>query len=527
MINTLRSRRGMVTSPHHLASQSGLAVLREGGNAIEAMVATAATLSVAYPHMIGIGGDAFWLVAAGDADPIAIDACGATGAKVDRDLYRGHAALPERGPLSANSVAGAVSGWMAALELSRQWGGRMPLARLLEDAIHYAEAGLPVSNSQHEKQLEAQADLAHLPGFAEAFIVDGKVPPAGALLRQPALGRTLRRLVEAGLEDFYRGDTARAIGAEMARIGGPITADDLARHTASRREPLSLRTSRGRLFNFPPPTQGLASLIILGIFDRLAIAEADGFDHIHGLVEATKQAYRIRNAVIVDPAYMKARPQDYLTEAALDRLAGKVDRRRAAPWQSPPDAGDTAWMGAIDGEGRAVSHIQSIFFPFGSGVVLADTGILWHNRGSGFSVDPASVNPVMPGRKPFHTLNPAMARLAGGRLVTYGTMGGQGQPQFQSAVMSRYAWFDQPPQQAVTAPRWMLDGLTADGTAVLLLESRAEAGTVAALRDAGHDVRPLAAFSSTVGHSGMIVRQPDGTLEGAADPRSDGVLAAF
>ncbi len=521
MISTLRSRRGMVTSPHHLASQAGLAVLRDGGTAIEATVTVAATLSVAYPHMLSIGGDAFWLVAAEGADPLAIEACGAAGAKVDRDLYRGQAVIPLRGPLAANTIAGAVSGWMAALDVSRRWGGKLPLARLLEEPIHYAEHGVPVSDNQAGVDDEVRAEVARLPGFAAAFMPGGVWPKAGALLKQPALARTLKRLASAGLDDFYRGELARTIASDLAAVGSPLTADDLARHHARERQPLSLATSRGTLFNFPPPTQGIASLLILGQFDRLNVREADGFAHIHALIEATKQAYRIRDRVVGDPDHMKERAEDHLAAAALDALAATIDRQRARPAAAPTGAGDTAWMGAIDGAGRAASHIQSVFHAFGSGVVLTETGILWQNRGTSFSLDPGAVNPLMPGRKPFHTLNPAMARLKDGRFVTYGTMGAHGQPQYQAAMFSRYAWFDQPFQRAVTAPRWLVDG------GKVYVESRHDPRVIAELRAAGHDVEILGPFESWLGHAHGIARHPDGTLEGAVDPRSDGVVAGY
>jgi gamma-glutamyltranspeptidase/glutathione hydrolase len=522
MLNTLRARRGMVTAPHHLASQAGLSVLREGGTAIEATVAVAATLSVVYPHMMSIGGDAFWLVAAGAADPIAIEACGKAGSKATREIYRGMTEIPLRGPLAANSVAGAVSGWGAALEVSKRWGGKLPLKRLLEDAIHYAESGFPVSSHLAAVGPEVQNDLAPQPGFKGLMMPDGAWLKAGALLRQPALARTLKRIAEAGTDDYYRGDLARAIAADLARAGSPLVADDLAGHRARERQPLSITTSKGRLFNFPPPTQGVASLLILGQFDRLKVATAEGFEHIHGLIEATKQAFRVRDRVVGDPDFIKERAEDHLTDAALDKMAAGIDRRRAGPWRLPSGDGDTAWMGAIDGEGRAASHIQSVFHPFGSGVVLSETGIVWQNRGTSFSLDPKAVNPLTPGRRPFHTLNPAMARLADGRLVTYGTMGAHGQPQFQAAVFSRYAWFDQGFQQAVTAPRWLASAEK------ILMESRVDPSVVDALRAAGHTIELLPPFALRIcGHSGGIARFADGTLEGATDPRSDGAVAAF
>ncbi|WP_207462481.1 gamma-glutamyltransferase family protein [Azospirillum sp. SYSU D00513] len=527
MLQTPRSLRGMVTSPHHLASEAGLRVLRDGGNAVEAAVAVAATLAVVYPHMTGIGGDGFWLIAAPGGDPVAVDGCGATAAAAKADLYQGHKAIPWRGPLAANTVAGTLSGWQAALEVASSWGKPLPLARLLEDAIHYAEQGFAVTQSQSDLTVAKLPELGGVSGFADHFLPGGKAPEAGAVMRLPALGATLRRLAERGIADFYQGELARSVAGDLTKAGSPVTLDDLARHRAQVREPLSVPLSVGRIHNFPPPTQGIASLLILALFDRLGVTEAEGFDHVHGLVEATKQAFLVRDKVAIDPAFCDLDPKDFLTEEAVAGLAARIDRRQALPWPVKPSAGDTTWMGVIDGEGRSVSLIQSIFFEYGSGVVLPDTGITWQNRGSSFSLETGAVNRLEPGRKPFHTLNPAMARFDDGRLMVYGTMGGEGQPQTQAAVFSRYALFGQPLQQAVTAPRWLLGRTWGEESVTLKLESRFDPALIQALRDAGHDVEVLEDFTGTMGHAGAIVRHPNGLLEGATDPRSDGAVAAF
>ncbi len=518
----------MVTSPHHLASQAGLAVLRDGGNAIEATIAMAATLAVVYPHMTGIGGDGFWIVAAPGGKPLAIDACGASGANVSADLYRarGLAEIPWRGPLAANTVAGTVSGWGEALSIAAEWGGRMPLARLLEEAIWHAENGFAVTASQHQLTAQKLAELRDVPGFADHFLPAGAPPAEGAAMRLPALGRTLRALAERGPDDFYRGALARSIAADLANAGSPITADDLARHAAQRREPLSLRLRSGTVFNHPPPTQGLASLMILGLFERLGAREAEGFDHIHGLVEATKQAFLIRDKFVGDPAAMIRDPADFLKSSVLDELARRIGPR-ALPWPAPPGGGDTVWMGAIDGQGRAASFIQSVYFEFGSGVVLPESGIQWQNRGSSFRLAGEGPTVLAPRRKPFHTLNPALARLDDGRSMVYGTMGGEGQPQTQAAVFTRYAVFGQPLQQAVTAPRWLLGRTWGEQSVTLKLESRFDPALVDRLRAVGHDVEMLPEFTSTMGHAGAVVHHKDGLFEGATDPRSDGAVGGF
>ncbi len=529
MLNTPRARRGMVTSPHHLASEAGLRVLREGGNAIEATVAMAATLAVVYPHMTSIGGDGFWLVSRNGAQPIAIDACGGAAAAATPEFYaaHGHAAVPTRGPLAANTVAGTVSGWGEAMALSAEYGGKLPLSRLLEDAVWSAEHGFPVTASQHELTVGKLPELFDAPGFAPAFLVAGAAPAEGALMTLPALGATLRRIGEAGTDDFYRGALARDLAVDLAACGSPVAAQDLAKHQVQRRAALSTRIRGARIFNFPPPTQGLASLMILALFDRLGVAEAEGFAHVHGLVESTKQAFLVRDRIVGDPGSMREDPHTYLDPRKLDELAARIDTRQAMPWPQPASAGDTVWLGAIDGDGLAVSFIQSIYFEFGSGCVLPQTGVVWQNRGASFQLSGDGPRRIGAGRKPFHTLNPAMAHFDDGRAMVYGTMGGEGQPQTQAAVFSRYAMFGQGLQAAVTAPRWLLGKTWGEDSVTLKLENRFAPALLDALREAGHNVETLGDFTSTMGHAGAIVRHASGMFEGATDPRSDGAAMGF
>lgn len=528
MLHSPMARRGMVTSPHHLASQAGLAVLRDGGTAIEAAIATAATLSVVYPHMTGLGGDAFWLIAEPGKPPLSIDGSGASGAKVDCGLYRGLKAIPTRGPLAANTVAGAISSWQLALDVSAHWGGRLGLTRLFEDAVAAARDGFAVSRHQTLATERNLAALKGQPGFAEHFLIRRKPPQPGSVMTRPALAATLERLALVGLDDFYRGEVGRSIAAGLAAAGSPLRAEDLARHRGMRRRPLSLGLPGATLFNTAPPTQGLASLVLLGLFQRLGVTEAEGFDHVHGLIEAAKIAQRIRDAHVSDPARMSVHATTYLTDGMLDRLAGDIDRERASPWTDGAHAGDTVWLGVIDGQGRAVSLIQSLHHAFGSGVTLAETGIVWHCRGASFSLDPDNRNVLEPRRRPFHTLSPGLARLRDGRTMVYGSMGGDAQPLIQAQVFTRAALFGQGLQQAVSAPRWAL-GRALDGgrAAGVQVESRLDSGVTEQLRNAGHDIELVGDWNSLLGHAGALCRRADGMIEGAADPRSDGVVAAF
>ncbi len=526
MLKTVTGHHGMVTAPHHLAAEAGLGVLRDGGNAIEASVAVAATLAVVYPHMTGIGGDGFWLVAEPGGDVNLVHGCGGAAASANLALYAGHDSVPTRGPLAANTVAGAISAWEAVLATAPQ---TLPLGRLLRDAIAHAETGVAVTAGGAGIASAKRPELRGAPGaYAAIFEPAGRPLAVGDTLRQPTLAQTLRTLAERGLDDYYRGELAVRIAQDLAALGSPVSAGDLASHRATRPDALHTPIRNARLFNSAPPTQGFASLMILALFDRLKAEEADSFDHVHGVIEATKQAFLLRDVHVGDPAFHSFDWQGLLDDgAALDALAAKVDPARALPWPQPPQWGDTCWFAAADGEGRVVSAIQSTYFEFGSGLVLPQTGITWQNRGSSFRLAEGGWNALRPGRKPFHTLNPALARFDDGRVMAYGTMGGEGQPQTQAALFTRYARFGVDLQEAIAAPRWLLGRTWGEQSTTLKLEDGFDEALYIELAVAGHDVERVGPLTATMGHAGAIVRHADGRLEGATDPRSDGGVAAW
>ena len=529
MNQTPRALHGACVAPHHLAAQAGRDVLKDGGNAIEAMVAMAAAIAVVYPHMNSLGGDGFWLIKAPGKDPVAIDASGPAAQAASIDFYRaqGLTAIPNRGPLAALTVAGTIGGWQRALEMSRQQGGSLPLGRLLAPAADLARDGIAVTRSQAKLSAEKLPELAPVPGFSDTYLVDGKAPAEGSVLRQPTLANTLNQLGHAGLEDFYRGDIAQRLAQDLAAVGSPVSAQDLASYQAQISKPLALTMSQGTVYNLAPPTQGLASLLILGQFDRLKVTDGESFAHIHGLIEATKQAFLVRDRACLDPRWTDENPHDYLTSDVLDDLTSRINRQQALPWPHEGDPGDTVWLGCVDAQGTAVSFIQSVYWEFGSGVTLPGTGLTWQNRGVSFSLDPNHPNALQPGRKPFHTLNPALAVFNDGRVMPYGTMGGEGQPQTQAAVFSRYAMFGQDLQQAVTAPRWLLGKTWGDATTSLKLEDRFDPALVAELKAAGHEVEMIAPYSDMAGHAGGVAYWPNGLIEVASDPRADGAALGF
>lgn len=516
----------MVSAPHHLASAAGLSVLREGGTAVEACVAVAACLAVVYPHMTGIGGDGFWLIREPEGKIHSIHGCGGAAQSADLSLYEGLSAVPARGPLAANTVAGTVSAWSAALKSDRS---TLPLERLLRDAIRFAVDGVEITRGGAEVAHSKSDELREQPGvYAAIFEPDGKPLREGEILRQPALAETLRRLARAGFDSFYTGALANDIAADLRALGSPVFQEDLSVHAATRPVPLRVKTRHGTLYNSAPPTQGIASLLILALFDRLGADAADGFAHVHGLVEATKQAFLWRDRHCGDPAWMEPDPQALLDDtAALDAMAARIEAATALPWPQPPQWGDTCWFGAADARGQVVSCIQSTYFEFGSGIVLPRTGIVWQNRGSSFRLSENGWNALRPERKPFHTLNPALATLRDGRVMAYGTMGGEGQPQTQAALFSRYAQFGTDLQDAISAPRWLLGRTWGEQSTSLKIEDGFDNALYADLAKAGHQVERVGPLTATMGHAGAIVRHADGRLEGATDPRSDGMVVSW
>jgi oxamate amidohydrolase len=518
-------RGGVVAAPHATAVEAGRAILAEGGNAIEAVLAMAATIAAVYPHMNHIGGDGFWLIRQSSGRIRALMGAGRAGANASIDFYRehGHDQIPERGPLAALTVPGAVAAWILAHEAARAEGGRLPLASLLSGAIRHASDGYHVTRSQARLTREKLAELKDVPGFAAVFLVDGKPPDIGAILRQTALAGTLEQLAHAGFDDFYRGDIGREIAADLERIGSPVTRADLARLVATVADPLSVAIDAGTLYNTPAPTQGLASLMVLALFARLRVQEAEGFDHIHGLVEATKRAFRIRDRVITDPERLSRPLEPLLDTAFLDGEVVKIDRRKAAKRPPTTGAGDTVWMGAADAAGIAVSYIQSIYWEFGSGCVLPATGILMQNRGASFSLDRNALNALAPGRQPFHTLNPALAVLRDGRVMAYGAMGGDGQPQTQAALFTRHVLYRQPLDEAIDRPRWLLGRTWGSAVTNLRMEEGFDGNAIDRLLSAGHDVEVIPErHSDIMGHAGAVILHPSGMLEGGHDPRADG-----
>ena len=515
---------GGVSAPHFLASKAGARILAAGGTALEAAVTTAATLAVVYPHMNSIGGDSFWLVKKKGESPVAVCACGQAAAKANVAWYGslGLDAVPSRGSLAALTVPGTVRGWSQLLDLCDQ-PRKLSLRQLLSPAIEYACEGFAVSAGQVRTTASAVGMLKDCPGFARTFLKsDGTCFAPGERLRQPALGRTLTRLADDGLEDFYEGEVAERMCRELTALGSPLTKEDFKQCAARLVEPLQLKAFGHTFYNLPEPTQGVASLAILGLLERIGVHPADTVAFIHAAVESTKLAFAWRNRYVEDPTFMKCSTRDFLSDESLDALFERFDARAAARYDQRQASGDTVWFGVADKDGTIVSGIQSLYWEYGSGVVLGDTGVTMQNRGCAFTFDERQANCLRPGAVPFHTLNPAMVITNDRRVIAYGTMGGEGQPQTQAAVILRHL-FGMPLDRALAEPRWLMGRTWGETTAKLRLESRFSADDVRQLRSLGHDVEVLGEpWSDVMGHAGAVSLDSDGRVTGASDPRCDG-----
>ncbi|OFC72392.1 gamma-glutamyltransferase [Alteromonas confluentis] len=509
------------TAPHYAAAQVGNNILEKGGTAIEAMVAAAASIAVEYPHMNGLGGDGFWLISEPGKKPVGINAAGVAAKGATAEFYQGDDAIPSRGGKAALTMAGAVAGWQKALEISAGWQSPLPLATLLDTAINQANWGIEVTQSMSDASFKTFEDLGHDPAFSQ-FLIKEKPLKKGKIVKLPLLAATLKQLAERGLDDFYQGDIAERLAVDLAAAGSPITLADFQQYEAKIVEPLSVTTSKGTLYNLPAPTQGIASLLTLALYDQVWRLGTDDADMVHLLIECTKQAFIKRNQYVTDPARLDIDLQTLLSPASLAAMRANIDIDNALPWPHEAKPGDTIWMGACDSEGRMVSYIQSLYWEFGSGVVSPSTGIVWNNRGTSFSLDENSNQYLQPGMTPFHTLNPAFAELNDGRRISYGTMGGEGQPQTQAAVFARHVYHDKPLDRSIALGRWLLGRTWGDVSHNLKVERDVNDYVGEALLAKGHDMVVVDACNELMGHAGAVVRHADGSTEAATDPRSDG-----
>jgi gamma-glutamyltranspeptidase len=518
----------MVCTPHRLASEAGLAMLRGGGNALDAAVAAAATVAVVYPHMNGLGGDSFWLIYdAAHGRLRGLAAAGRAASRVNPDWYRARfgTTIPPRGGAAALTVPGTVAGWWDAHRLSQgDLGSPIRWPTLLEHAIAHAREGSPVSAGQ--RRVTAQA--AALFDGAVADEVKRSFWPIFHPRRLDAerftqldLADTLESLAAGGTEEFYRGNLGRRIAAGAEAVGSPLRSDDFAEHRAEWVEPLRIRYRDGEATSLPPPTQGFAALAILGLLDGFDLREASEADSVHLIVEATKLAFEDRDRYLADPAAVPVPVERCLDPARLARRRARISPDQTLPLDGSVADGDTIAIVTADERGNTVCVIQSLYHEFGAAVVAGNTGVLLQNRGAFFSLDPAHPNCLAPRKRTAHTLVPSMYLVGGRPRFVYGTMGGEGQPQTQAALVTRLVDHGLGPQAAVEAPRWLLGRTWGEASKALRLESRFDEDVTDSLRRRGHDVKVAEPWSDLMGHAQVIAIGDDG-LRGGSDPRADG-----
>lgn len=509
-----------IATPHRLATEAGQEAVHHGGNAIDAALAAAAVLTVVYPHMCSIGGDMFALVGRPGETPVAINASGAAAEATDADdLVRRHGSMPIIG-VDTVTVPGVLSGWDELASIGSVRGS----AGYTEAAAAYARDGVPVAQSLADSIRQDRSSMLSDEGMRAVFAPGGKPLGVGDRLIQPELGRSLDAIAEGGAEVFYRGEVGDRFIAGIRRLGSSLELQDLAGQQARRSAPLSISYSGRQVFTSPPESQGVAFLEMLKTLEVADLddplgRDADLLAWIARLVSDDRDRY------LADPSHedvpvMRLMSEDHAAELLARAQKGLAGKLPPAP-QPPRPTGDTVAIATVDSEGTAVSLIQSIFHSFGSGILEPATGIICQNRGACFTLDPESPNRIAPGKRPAHTLMPVLVEDASGRLSAHGTMGGRAQPQIHTQLLLQRL-NGSSPEQAVTAPRFVVGGLDAGSEAnVIFAEDNLASGASAALSRTGFELSSEGKLDEIVGHSVLSVCTGSG-LDAASDPRSDG-----
>ncbi|MFN0120922.1 MAG: gamma-glutamyltransferase [Blastocatellia bacterium] len=517
--SVVRALNGMVATSQPLASAAGLRILQQGGNAIDAAVAAAAVLCVVEPMMVSPGGDLFAMI--WDAKTKQLRALNASGRSpkalsIDELKKRGQTAIPEYG-IHTVDVPGAVDGWVTLLKNH----GTMTLAQVLAPAIGYAEQGFPVTEII---ATEWSAGLQHKGNadFAATFLPKGRAPEPGEIFTNKNLAASLRKIAAGGRDVMYKGELARKIVKFAQAQGGTHTMADFAAHTSNYVDPISASYRGHTVYELPPNNQGLAALEMLNILEGYDVKSLghNTAEYLHLLVEAKKLAFLDRAAHIADPAFYKAPLERLLSKEHAAELRKRIDMRQTMTASGGPRGGeDTVYLTVVDRDRNCVSFIQSIFSAFGSGLVAGDTGIVLHNRGAGFSFDPASPNRLEGGKRPFHTLIPGMVFRDGKPWLTFGVMGGDMQAQGHVQVLLNMIDFGMDVQQAGEQPRFR------DFERGLALESAFPADVRRALESKGHKLTTAAGQFG--GYQAIMIDPVTGALAGGSDIRKDGCAMGY
>jgi gamma-glutamyltranspeptidase / glutathione hydrolase len=512
---------GMVATSQPLASVAALAVLREGGNAIDGAITAAAVLNVVEPMMTGIGGDMFCIAyLQSEKKPIALNGSGWAGSRASIDFFqsRGMYSMPVKG-MQTVSVPGAVAGWF---KLHEKYG-KLPMQRLLAPAIQYAEDGFPVSEIIAGQWQRNEAILRETPDASWTYLIDGRAPRHGEVFRNPALARSLRLISEQGRDAFYKGEIGQKLVDFSDRNDGLLVASDLADFDASWVEPSHINYRGYDLYEIGENTQGTTALEIMNIIEGFDLKETghNSAGHVHLMVEAKKLAFADRDLYIADPRMSDVRLHRLLSKSYAEERRALIDRDRAmlSPKPGIIEHGDTVYLTVVDRDRNAVSFINSIFFNFGSGMVADDTGIVLQNRGALFELDPYHPNRIEPRKRPFHTLIPAMVLKNNQPYFSFGVMGGDMQPQGHAQVLVNVIDFGMDAQQAGEAARFrhFNEGLALESGFGMSVRNK--------LSEMGH--RVIESLDSFGGYQGIMIDPSTGVLMGGTDIRKDGVAIGW
>jgi gamma-glutamyltranspeptidase/glutathione hydrolase len=514
------AENGMAATSHPLATATALSVLKQGGNAVDAAVAACATLCVVEPHMTGIGGDCFVILAEPDGSIYGLNGSGRSPARASGEWYRAHFnSMPLSGVHSV-TVPGALKAWEALL----QRFGTLGFDCLFADAIRYAEDGFAVHPRVARDWAQWEQELALDEGASLHALVHGHAPAAGSRHLSPALGATLKKVAGQGTKALYEGEIAREIAATVQARGGLLSEEDLAGVTADWIDPISTRYAGHEVFELPPNSQGITALILLNILAELGAGSLppDSVERWHMEIEAARLAYAVRDRYVADPAMEAAEVARLLSPSFTRGLSAQADPARRNPAISLPgipDA-DTVYLTVVDRDRRAVSFINSLYHAFGSKVATPRSGVFLQNRGACFTLEEGHPNEIGPSKRPLQTIIPAMSYRDGLPAVSFGVMGGAYQPMGHAHVFSNLVDHGMDPQAAIDHPRlfWGSDGV---------LEVEAGIGTdlQTALRDKGHLLR--AAASPWGGGQMIVIDRKTGFLVGGSDPRKDGVALGW
>jgi gamma-glutamyltranspeptidase / glutathione hydrolase len=509
---------GMAATSHPIASTIAVDTLRSGGSAADAAVAAIAALGVLEPHMTGIGGDCFCLVAKPGAPVWGYNGSGRAGAAARAELLVAQG-IRTIEPKSVHSVTvpGAVEAWATVLEHH----GRFGLDRALAPAIHYAQEGFPVAPRIAYDWASLVEGLRADPAAARHYLINGNAPQPGDVMRFPALAATLKSIAVRGPRAFYE-DAAIEIVATLKARGSWLTAEDFARHKGEAAEPITTNYRGLDVVEMPPNGQGLVALVMLNILEYFDINSLDprGAERFHIALEAARMAYGVRDAHVADPAYMRVSVPSLIDKGFAGDLANRIDRsRRVKLPEAPTPGSDTVYVTVVDRDRMAVSIINSLYSQFGSGIATEKSGIMLHNRGACFMVDPNHPNAIGPSKRPMNTIIPALGMRDGRCELSFGVMGAHFQPMGHTQVVTNIVDFGMDVQAAIDSPRAFFEG------PVTLVERGIPAETIAGLKARGHEV--LVSPYPMGGGQAIAIDWQRGVLIGGSDPRKDGCAAGY